>query len=100
MENEQEKIREIEQEKLKEKAAFEEKEKEIDVLKEKERVLNEENEEKAKIEALRLAENGILDERSQPLRQYLADCVIPYLTEGLIQIYKGNPENPLDFLVN
>lgn len=48
---------------------------------------------------MRLAENNILDVRSQPLRQYLADCVIPYLTEGLIEIYKGNPENPLDFLV-
>ena len=99
MENEQEKLREIEREKMKEKTASEEDAKGVEARREKERILKEENEEKVKVEALRLAENGILDERSQPLRQYLADCVIPYLTEGLIQIYKGNPENPLDFLV-
>ena len=69
------------------------------MLKEKDRILAEENAEKAKIELLRIAETNLLDVRSQPLRQYLADCVIPYLTEGLIQVYKGNPENPLDFLV-
>lgn len=67
---------------------------------EEERINKEKESEQAKIQALKDAENAILDIRSQPLRQYLADCVIPYLTEGLIQIYKGNPENPLEFLVD
>lgn len=77
----------------------EEADREREVQLERERALKQESEENAKIEQLRLAENGILDVRSQPLRQYLADCVIPFLTEGLIAIYKENPENPLDYLV-
>lgn len=75
-------------------------EKETELKLEEERIIKEKESEEAKIQALKDAENAILDIRSQPLRQYLADCVIPYLTEGLIQIYKGNPENPLEFLVN
>ncbi len=72
-----------------------------------------------RIESLRKQEKDILDNRSQPLRyrflrinllsvkyffhpirQYLADLVVPYLTEGLIKICKDMPSNPIGQLVN
>lgn len=33
------------------------------------------------------------------LRQYLADNVVPFLTEGLIELCKSHPEDPVDTLV-
>lgn len=42
----------------------------------------------------------MLDKRSQPIRQYLMDKVVPYLTEGLINLCKEVPEDPTDFLAN
>lgn len=92
-------MKDEEEEKLREQELLLIKEKEAAILREKEEFEKQQQEEINKIEALKNAENAILDVRSQPLRQYLADCVIPYLTEGLIQIYKSNPENPLDYLV-
>jgi len=41
-----------------------------------------------------------LDSRSQPIRQYLMDTVVPHLTEGLIQLCKVVPEDPTDYLAN
>jgi len=52
-----------------------------------------------KIEEIRLKEKKLLDERSQPLRQYLADLVVPTLTNGLIDICKVRPEDPVGYLV-
>ena len=42
----------------------------------------------------------MLDSRSQPIRQYLMDTVVPHLTEGLIQLCKVIPEDPTDYLAN
>lgn len=40
----------------------------------------------------------MLDTRSQPIRQYLMDNVVPYLTEGLIDLCKDIPDDPVDYL--
>jgi hypothetical protein len=32
-------------------------------------------------------------------RQYLSENVVPFLTEGILEIYQQKPEDPLDFLV-
>lgn len=42
----------------------------------------------------------MLDLRSQPIRQYLMDNVVPHLTEGLIDLCKTVPDDPTDFLAN
>ena len=36
--------------------------------------------------------------RSIPLRNYLMQNVIPTLTEGLIEVCKLKPEDPVDYL--
>jgi adenylate kinase len=65
----------------------------------KERKIREEKE-AAKLENIRQQERDLLDTRSQPIRQYLMDNVVPYLTEGLIDLCKRVPENPTDYLAN
>jgi len=37
--------------------------------------------------------------KSYSFRQYLADNVVPFLTEGLIELCKSHPEDPVDTLV-
>lgn len=54
----------------------------------------------AKLEQIRENERDLLDKRSQPIRQYLMDKVVPHLTEGLINLCKDVPEDPTDFLAN
>lgn len=54
----------------------------------------------AKMEQLREQERDLLDQRSQPIRQYLMDNVVPHLTEGLIDLCKTIPEDPVDYLSN
>lgn len=56
--------------------------------------------EETRQEQLRAQEREILDTRSQPLRQYLADNVVPYLTEGLIEICREIPKDPVAFLAD
>lgn len=51
------------------------------------------------IELLKADEKRLLDEKSKPIRQYLIDNVIPHLTEGLIEVCRTMPKEPLDFLV-
>lgn len=41
-----------------------------------------------------------MDTRSQPIRQYLMDNVVPYLTQGLIDLCKKVPEEPGEFLAD
>ena len=41
-----------------------------------------------------------LDKKSQPLRQYLADNIIPLLTQGLIEISNEMPKSPIAFLAD
>jgi len=43
-------------------------------------------------------ENELLEVRSIPLRNYLMANVIPTLTEGLIEVCKLKPEDPVDYL--
>jgi len=42
----------------------------------------------------------LLDTRSQPIRQYLMDNVVPHLTEGLIAVCKDVPTDPIDCLAD
>ena len=43
-------------------------------------------------------EHEMLEVRSIPLRNYLMQTVIPTLTEGLIEVCKLKPEDPVDYL--
>jgi len=53
-----------------------------------------------KLEKIREQERDLLDKRSQPIRQYLMDNVVPHLTEGLINLCKAVPDDPTDYLAN
>ena len=66
---------------------------------EKEKVLKDKRDAE-KLEKIREQERDLLDKRSQPIRQYLMDNVVPHLTEGLINLCKAVPEDPTDFLAN
>lgn len=66
---------------------------------ERDRIQREERD-AAKLEAVRENERDLLDKRSQPIRQYLMDKVVPHLTEGLINLCKDVPDDPTDFLAN
>ena len=59
-----------------------------------------EEKEATKLEKLREQERDLLDQRSQPIRQYLMDNVVPHLTEGLIELCKSIPDDPTDYLAN
>lgn len=71
-----------------------EEEKENVEEKDKEEVKIEEAKAKSRLDKIKEQERELLDTRSQPIRQYLMDMVVPLLTEGLIQICKEMPENP------
>jgi len=63
----------------------------------------EERERREALESRRLAElqqqeKELLEVRSVPLRAYLMQHVIPTLTEGLIEVCKLKPEDPIDHL--
>lgn len=47
-----------------------------------------------------LQEQEILNRKSQALKQYITDNILPVLTSGLIEICNEKPENPLDYLVS
>jgi adenylate kinase len=51
-------------------------------------------------EEVRKAETEMLESRSLPLRQYLMANVIPTLTEGMLEVVKMKPEDPIDYLVS
>lgn len=34
------------------------------------------------------------------IRQYLHDKVLPAVTEGIIEIFKENPEDPTNYMIN
>jgi len=59
-----------------------------------------EEQEQAKLERVRQQERDLLDQRSQPIRQYLMDNVVPHLTEGLIDVCKKVPQEPMGFLAD
>ena len=39
-----------------------------------------------------------LDQAALPLRTFLMTHIMPTLTEGLMQVCKSRPEDPIDFL--
>jgi adenylate kinase len=47
---------------------------------------------------LQQQERELLEVRAIPLRNYLMQNVIPTLTEGLIEVCKLKPEDPVDYL--
>jgi adenylate kinase len=68
-----------------------------------EEVSRSEREAKAKMDADRLAklqeeEREALLLRSQPMRKYLMDNVLPSLTRGLQEVAKVRPDDPVDYL--
>lgn len=53
---------------------------------------------RTRLEQIKEQERDLLDTRSQPIRQYLMDNVVPILTDGLIEVCKNVPEDPVDYL--
>jgi adenylate kinase len=53
---------------------------------------------KSRFEQIKEQERDLLDSKSQPIRAYLVDNVVPILTEGLIEVCKNQPGDPVDFL--
>ena len=72
----------------------EEEESKDDGQKQQEEAKAEEAKAKSRLEKIKEQERDLLDARSQPIRQYLMDKVVPLLTEGLIKICKEMPEKP------
>lgn len=56
--------------------------------------------EMAKQELIKQQERDLLDTRSQPIRQYLMDNLVPHLTQGLIDLCKKIPADPVDALAD
>ena len=54
----------------------------------------------ARAELIKQQERDLLDTRSQPIRQYLMDNLVPYLTQGLIELCKKVPTDPVDNLAD
>ena len=44
-------------------------------------------------------ERDLLESRSQHMRKYLMDKVIPVLAEGVLKLCKELPEDPIEYLV-
>ncbi|CAI2387186.1 unnamed protein product [Moneuplotes crassus] len=84
-------------------SAPEQEESKIESDKQKEEEKIQEEKAKTRLERIKEQERELLDARSQPIRQYLMDKVVPFLTEGLIKICKEMPEKPTgelaDFLM-
>lgn len=53
---------------------------------------------KARLELLEREEAALLEARAKPLRAYLMDTVLPALTEGMLEVVKVQPEDPIDYL--
>lgn len=53
---------------------------------------------KDNLQAIREDQKEKLDSKSQPIRQYLNDNLVPILTDGLIDICKLQPDDPVDAL--
>ena len=53
---------------------------------------------KARMVQLRNEQKEVLDSKSQPIRQYLLDNLVPILTDGLLDMCKRQPDDPVDSL--
>ncbi|KAF4319191.1 hypothetical protein G195_007509 [Phytophthora kernoviae 00238/432] len=54
--------------------------------------------ERARLELLQREEAELLETRAKPLRTYLMDTVLPALTEGMLEVVKVQPTDPIDYL--
>ncbi|OWZ10666.1 Adenylate kinase [Phytophthora megakarya] len=54
--------------------------------------------ERARLELLHREETELLETRAKPLRTYLMDTVLPALTEGMLEVVKVQPTDPIDYL--
>lgn len=48
--------------------------------------------------ALLAEQQELLEESSKPLRQYLLDNVVPHVINGLMEVCKVQPDDPIDYL--
>ncbi|KAJ0394520.1 hypothetical protein P43SY_008099 [Pythium insidiosum] len=53
---------------------------------------------KARLELIQREEAELLEARAKPLRTYLMDTVLPALTEGMLEVVKVQPDDPIDYL--
>ena len=53
----------------------------------------------AQLAKVKKEEQEMLETQSIPLRNYLMRHVMPTLTQGLVEVCKVKPEDPLDYLV-
>ncbi len=51
-----------------------------------------------KLAEVKRQEEETLEAASAPLRNYLMKHVMPTLTQGLVEVCKARPEDPIDFL--
>ncbi|OQR97358.1 adenylate kinase [Achlya hypogyna] len=56
--------------------------------------------EKSRLEIIQKEEMDVLEARSKPLRAYLMETVIPALTEGMLEVVKVQPDDPIDYLAD
>lgn len=54
--------------------------------------------ERARLELIQREETELLEARAKPLRAYLMDTVLPALTEGMLEVVKVQPDDPIDYL--
>ncbi|TYZ57456.1 hypothetical protein PybrP1_010844, partial [[Pythium] brassicae (nom. inval.)] len=54
--------------------------------------------ERARLELIQREESELLEARAKPLRAYLMDTVLPALTEGMLEVVKVQPDDPIDYL--
>ncbi|TMW59418.1 hypothetical protein Poli38472_004487 [Pythium oligandrum] len=52
----------------------------------------------ARLEVIQREEAELLESRAKPLRTFLMDTVLPALTEGMLEIVKVQPDDPIDYL--
>lgn len=52
------------------------------------------------IEEVKHQEQEILNQKSQALKQYITDNLLPALTSGLIEVCNSKPQDPLDYLAD
>jgi len=74
-----------------------EEERRENIIEEEEREVREERVNQTK-NAIEEREQGLIDQRSEPLRTYLEENLVPFLSEGLAEVCRRTPEDPVDFL--
>ena len=50
------------------------------------------------MEALKERERILLEKKSQVLRNYLLDNVVPILSQGILEVCQKLPDDPVDYL--